>query len=749
MTHDGGATDDAGRSERVESLLGRMTTTEKARQLVGTYVGTLGGDQQTTDDVADVVRDGGLGAVSPFGVGCSPYDDPAEAAAVANRLQRVAVEETRLGVPLLVPVDAIHGHAYVRGATVFPHNLGVAAARDPALAETCGRVTAAEMAATGATQNYGPTCDVGRDPRWGRIFETYGESPFLCSRFAAAKVRGLQGDDVSDGDSVAAMAKHFPAYGDPDRGEDAAPVEISASTLSRDFLPPFEAAVVEGVAAVMPSYNSVDSEPSHGSRRYLTGLLRDELGFEGYVASDWNGVRMLHEDHRTAPSMREACRQATAAGVDLHSLGAPDHADHLVSLVEAGELDEGRLDEAAGRVLSLKERLGLFDDPYVDAGDAPGALGTRSHREAALEAARKSMTLLKNDGVLPFSPDVDEVFVGGPNADELESQLGGWSVFDFDEGTVPGTTVYEGVERRVSDETAVTYERGAALDERLDVEAAASKAEDADAAVVVLGEGWYLHEFGPTETTGDPDGFPTREDLTLPDAQRALLEAVVETGTPTALVFVTGRPLAHPWAADHVPAILQAYYPGTDGGRAVAETLFGEVNPSGTLPVSVPRSAEQLPQRHDYLPHPHPIGDDAHRPSYDPQWPFGHGESYTEFDYRALDVDDATTADETVTARVTLANVGDREGTEAVHLYARDEYASRVTPARELRAVERVPLDPGEERTVELAVDVESLGVVGADGRRHVELGAFTFTLSADEDADLPTATAEVSAADD
>ncbi|MFC7097138.1 glycoside hydrolase family 3 N-terminal domain-containing protein [Halobaculum marinum] len=706
---------------RIEQLIEEMTVREKAAQLAGTYVGTMG-ETMTVDDAAELVREYGIGFVTPFGYGASPHRDAEEVVEIANELQRVATEESRLGVPILIPVDAIHGHAYVEETTVFPHNLGVAAARDPDLAERIGAVTATEVAATGSSLTYGPTCDVARDPRWGRTFETFGESPYLVGELAAAKVRGIHDAPVD----VAAMAKHFPAYGEPERGEDTGPVDRSLSSLYRDFVPSFERVLAEGVEGIMPSYNSINGEPSHGSRYWLRDVLREEFGFDGYVASDWNGINMLHEDHHVEASARDSIRRAFDAGVDVHSLGAAEHVEHLADLVESGEVAEAAVDESVRRVLRLKAAVGLFDDPFVDPDESSDALGVAANRDVTLEAARESMTLLQNDGdLLPFDPEADEVLVTGPNADSLVNQVGGWSLKE--EHELDGTTVREGVEAVTGADTTVRYERGAGIDEPDDVAAAADAAAAAAAAVVVLGENWYIHEFGPQDVTGPTDQFPNRAEIDLPDPQRELLEAVVDTGTPTALVLVTGRPLAISWAADTVDAILQAYFPGAEGGRAVAETLFGEVNPSGKLPMSVARSAGHLPVRHNRLPNPHPIGEDEHLSSYDPLWPFGHGLSYTEFEYRDLSVDaESLAADGSVTASVTVANTGERAGDEVVELFGGRDHATVVTPVEELVGFERVSLDPGEETTVDLSVSADAFGVVQPDGSRRFESGPIT-----------------------
>ncbi|QSG03382.1 glycoside hydrolase family 3 N-terminal domain-containing protein [Natranaeroarchaeum sulfidigenes] len=707
----------------IEEELDQLSLREKAGQLAGTYVGTMS-ETRTVEDVAELVREYGLGFATPFGYGASPIRDPIEAAETVNRLQRIAVEETSHGIPLAIPVDAIHGNAYLQQATILPHNAGLAATRNVELASEVGELTATEVAATGGKVTYGPTCDVALDPRWGRTFESFGESAYLCGEFAAAKARGVS----TASEPVAAMAKHFPAYGDPSRGEDAAPVDRSVSSIRRDFLRAFEPVLDAEIDAVMPSYNSINGVPSHASSHFLRDVLRDELDFDGYVASDWNGVNMLHEHHGVSSDLRGSIRQSIEAGVDVHSLGEDDHVEQVVELVESGELDESLVDEAVRRILTLKDDLGLFEDPYVDVDQVATTLGCEEHQEISLEAARQSMTLLRNeDEVLPFSLDLDEVLVTGPNADELAHQVGGWSLKP-DEG-LEGETVLDGVESIVSDDTTVTYERGTGIRAEDDIEAAAAAASDADAAVVVLGENWYLHEFGPQDVTGPTDAFPKRSTLSLPSAQRELLETVVETGTPVALVIIAGRPLSIPWAAENVPAIIQAYYPGSAGGRAVAETVFGEVNPSGSLPVSVPRSTGHLPVRHNYLPGPTPIGADEHESSYDPLWPFGHGLSYTEFEYRSLETDSPTVSnDSTITVNVTIANTGDRAGATAVHVFASRPVSSVVTPAKQLVGFDRVELESGEERTTSLEVDAEQFSVVRPDGTSVLEPGRVELT---------------------
>ncbi|CCQ33380.1 beta-glucosidase protein [Halorhabdus tiamatea SARL4B] len=711
---------------RVEDLLSRMTLEEKAGQVVGTWAGERG----ETHDIP-AVRNGivehGFGSVAAFGWAGAAVSEPREVVEAVNDLQGTAIEETRLGIPLLVNVDAVHGHAYVEDATVFPNGLGAAATWDPALIERSAAATAREVRATGAHQNYAPTCDVAREPRWGRVQETHGESPRLAADFAGAKVRGLQGEEIDDPESVLATAKHFPAYSDPERGQDGAPVEVSECVLRNTFLPPFEAAIDAGVESVMPAYSATNGEPAHSSRYLLTERLRDELGFDGHVVADWSGVKQLHQSHGVTTGWRESVRRTREAGLDVGSVDHTVHVEKLVELVEDGQLDEAILDDSVRRVLRVKFELGLFEDPYVDVEETVSTLGCDEHRELARKTARQSMTLLENDGILPLSGD-ETVFVGGPNADDLVHQVGGWSHHEAD--GLAGVTVREAIEARAAGE--VLYEQGATLTEERDVDDAVEKASQADVAVLGLGEGWYIHEFGPQDMLGTDTGeWPTRSELRLPPAQRRLAEEIHETGTPVVGVLLTGRPLIVDWLADHADALLLAYFPGTEGGQAVAETLFGDCDPGGRLPISIARSHGDLPQLHDHARHPLTLGADEHPDSYDPLYPFGHGLNYTTFERRDLELDETTVRpDGTVSVAMTVENVGSRPGEDVIQVYGGQKTPSRVRPERELVGYDRVALDPGEARTIEVEIPVEHFGFYKPGEGHVVESDTYAVTVA-------------------
>ncbi|WP_239639184.1 glycoside hydrolase family 3 N-terminal domain-containing protein [Halococcus hamelinensis] len=711
---------------RTVDLLERMTRREKVGQLVGMHVGSFTDTRkratETTaiTDVEVAIRDYYIGSVSPFGTGISKYNQVSVAGRIANRLQRVAMNETRLGIPLLVAVDAIHGHANIERSTVFPQNLGMAATWNPDIVKRAARVTAAEMSATGANQNYSPTADIARDPRWGRTYETYGESTTLVEEFVSAEIRGLQGDDLDDPTAVAATVKHYPASSGPTRGEDTAPIDVSPETLWRVYLPPFERAVSEGVAGVMPAYNAIGNQPAHSSKYYLDEVLRKQLKFGGVVCSDWLGIRMLADRHQVAASLRDAVDLATDASLDIASVGGPEHAQLLYDLVEKGTVSEERLDESTYRVLELKFELGLFDDPYVPPKLASETVGSSEHRAVARDAASESVTLLQNrNDVLPLNGE-DDVFVTGPNADSIDNLLGGWTVYGVDDSQ--GQTIYGGLVSASGPEMTVDYETGIVSDVTLQPDEIAERAAAADTAIVVLGEPWYLHEFGPKSITDSSSGFPTRNQLKLPDVQKELLETVCETGTPVVLLVITGRPLVLTDVVDQVSGLLVGFFPGIEGGGAIADILLGRTNPSGRLPISFPRTIGDLPVRHDWLPHPSPIGSQEHLPSYNPLFEFGYGLSYTEFTYKSLEVSDRRVlADDGLSVEVTVTNTGNRSGTETVQLFGQHLQSSVVTPVRELLAFTKIDIAPGETETALFELDSEDLAVVRPDGSRVVE----------------------------
>lgn len=700
--------------QQVDDLLEQMTIAEMVGQMVGTP------PHEDVEEMKTEIRDHHIGSVH---FGGTPHNTPEQKARVANEAQRVAVEESRLGIPVFLRAMAEHGHAAVAGSTVFSQQLGLAATRNPELVGRAARIAAKEMRATGVQSTSSPIGDVARDHRWGRIAETFGESPYLSARMTETMIRGYQGETLAADDAVLAVTKHFPMYSEGERGEDTAPNEVTEYTMRRVHVPPYKAGIDAGTGGIMPCYNSINGEPVHGSKRILTKLLRQELGFDGFVLADYAGAEDLHRGHETTADLEQSLWQSISAGMDLLPSGGSTYTDIIMKLISEGELSEVRIEESARRVLRSKFELGLFEDPYVDVEEAVETLGNPNHREIARQVARETMTLLKNDdNVLPLSSDLEEILVTGPNADNIAYQHGGWGNVRDPEPL--GDTVLDGI--KAAAKSTVTHEPGCGIDEVIDIDAAVDVAERADAAIVVLGEPDYVHEFSRSTLEDGADDFPKRTQLTLPDAQRDLVEAVYETGVPTVVVFVTGRVLATPWIEEYVPGILMAYQPGSEG-RAVADVLFGEYNPQGKLPISIPRSEGQLPVRFNYLPHPrHHGAPESHVETYDPLFEYGHGLSYTKFEYESLTLSkDIIGPGDTVEIEVTVSNTGDRAGVETVELFVRDTLSSRVTPVRELKGFTQVELDAGETKTASITLEGEEIGVMQDDGSRITEPGTF------------------------
>ncbi|MEU7645389.1 glycoside hydrolase family 3 N-terminal domain-containing protein [Streptomyces huasconensis] len=716
---------------RVRRLLDRMTVEEKLGQLQqlpwGWDTGPGGGASEAAAKAEEEARAGRLGSVlSIFG------------ARTTNALQRVAVEESRLGIPLVFGLDVILGCW-----TTFPVPLAQAASFDPDVARTDGEVSAAEARSNGVHWTFSPMMDVTHEPRWGRVAESNGEDPYLTAAFAAAKVRGYQGEPGEGGSAaygarnrVAACAKHFVAYGGAEGGRDYNTVDVSESRLRNLYLPPFKAALEAGAATVMASFNTISGVPAHGNSHTLTDILKKEWGFDGVVVSDWSGVQELIP-HGFAEDGAAAARLALDAGVDMEMTST-----HLVTygkkLLRERKIDGRRLDDAVARVLRLKFDLGLFDDPYVDEGDAIHG-PTAATRAAARKTAARSMVLLKNDDhpagkglpggkgkVLPLKPSVRSLAVVGPFGDS-DDLLGTWS---FPEAVkkYPSVTVLDAV-RRAAPGAKVTYARGvdAEGEDTGGIPEAVAAAKAADVTVVVVGE--------PPALSGEA---ASRSDIGLPGGQEKLVAAVAATGKPFVVVLVNGRPLTMSGWLDAAPAVLEAWHPGLEAGNAIADVLFGEVVPGGKLPVSFPRAVGQIPvhYNHESTGRPYDAGN-KYSSKYldlppDPQFPFGHGLSYTTFAVgeprlsRERIAARALREGDTLEVSVSVTNTGDRAGDEVVQLYVHDLTASITQPVRKLRGFRRVTLKPGASRTVRFRIGADDLGfwTNAPDGEFRVEEGA-------------------------
>ena len=701
---------------RVEEILAGMTVEQKVgemTQLTLQAVSAQAATDETTEHVLDLdkLREAVVGR--HVGSLLNVWDvafTPEHWAEVITQIQDLAAER-ETGVPVLYGIDAVHGHHYMQGATVFPHNLALAATFDPDLARQAGRVTAVEMRASGIPWNFSPVFDLGRQPLWSRFFETFGEDVHLVTEMGVATVEGLQGDDVGAPGHVAASGKHFYGYSAPNTGKDRTPAWLPEHVQREYYLEPFRAAIERAdLRTLMVNSGSINGVPVHGDAAILTDLLRGELGFEGVVVTDWADVDKLVNHHRVAADLREATRMVVMAGIDL-AMVPYDYSftDHLLSLVEDGEVPESRLDESVRRILRLKVDLGLFEDPYPDAG-LVDEIGSPAHRAVSRHAAEEAITLLANDGTLPLAAGA-RVLVTGPAADDAVVQHGSWT-YSW-QGTVRGMypdtarTVLTSI-RDLAGAENVTYVPGATLTEAGDLGAAAEAASAADVAVVVLGE-WPT-----TEQPGD------LETLEMPAAQIALAEAVIETGTPTVIVLLENRPLVVRDIAERAAAVVMGYQTGPYAGDAIADVLFGEVNPSGRLPFTYPRFPNSLTT------YDHTQGETTGPHGVNPQWPFGHGLSYTTFETSDLRLDRETaSAADAVEVSVDVSNTGDRAGDEVVMVFVRDLVASIEPPVKRLRAFRKVALAPGETQTVVFSVPVGDLAFVDRTGAWVVEPGTF------------------------
>ena len=689
-------------AERVDALIARMSVAEKAGQLTQYFYFNLPPSDEPgaafSGQPAMVET-----ALAKGEVGSLLFvTDPAE----VNRLQRLAVEGNRHGIGVLFGFDVVHGLR-----TILPVPIAMAASWDPGVIEQGQAVAAREARAAGIGWAFAPMVDIARDPRWGRVVEGAGEDPYLGAAVAAAQVRGFQGDSLGSPDRIMAGPKHFAGYGAALGGRDYDEVNLSDSELWNVYLPPFKAAVEAGAGNIMTAYMDLNGIPATGSHWLLAEVLRGTWGFDGFVVSDAQAVHNLRT-HGFAADLTDAGARAVSAGVDMEmAVGDPAFA-HLPQAIEAGLLDEEVLDASVRRVLTAKVRMGLLDQPYVDEERARTVLSDPAHRAVARTAAQRSAVLLRNEGDLLPLTSPGSIAVIGPLADSRRDILGPW-VFDFDlDETV---TVLDGIRNRVGDGAEVRYAPGirpahrtfpsmfdmfagnapadpAGFDDDAELARAVTLAREADVALVVLGE--WQNMIGEAAS---------RSSLELPGGQLALLQAVVATGTPVVLLIMNGRPLDLRWAAENVPAILDIWYPGTQGGAAVADVLFGDVAPGGKLPFSWPRTVGQVPVIYSHTIS-HDPGNQGRRywdEASTPLYPFGYGLSYGRFEYSDLTLDrDQIQAGQTVIVSVTVTNAGRRAGDEVAQLYLRQRYGSASRPSRELKGFQRVTLAAGESRTL-------------------------------------------------
>ena len=723
------------KQDQIDQLISQMTLEEKCGQLscpIGfNYYGKEGDSLWLADDFLGVMDTMPLGSCWAV-LRADPWArktvetglHPRESARLLNMMQRHAVENTRLGIPLLFCEETPHGHMAV-GTTVFPTGIGQASTWNPALLEQMGEVLGREVRLQGAQIGYGPVLDIARDPRWSRVEETMGEDPCLSGTLGAAVVKGMQ-------QHVCATLKHLAAYGIPQGGHNAATADVGPNRLMSDYLPSFEQAVCEGGAkSVMTSYNTIDGVPCSANRWLLQEVLRNAWNFKGVVFSDLNAVNAIYATQHVAADPAEAAALALKAGVDI-DLGGYNYGGFLKEALHRGLVTEAEIDKAVRHVLQLKHDLGLFDNPYVDEALAEAGVGTKESAQVAKQVALESAVLLKNDGLLPFGEHINKVAVVGPNADNMYNQLGDYTAPQDPERIV---TMLEGI--RAKGRAEVLYAKGCAVrdEQEADLEEAVRVAKQADVVVLVVG-GSSARDFKTSyEETGaakvsasvsDMDcgeGYD-RSTLKLLGRQEELMQRIYATGKPVVTVYIQGRPMDMNLANEKSNALLTLWYPGMEGGSALADILWGDYNPAGRLPISIPRSVGQIPVYYSQ-----PATGDYVEESAKPLFPFGYGLSYTRFEYSDLQVEALAQGDTLYKVSCKVSNVGPVDGDEVVQLYVRDEVASIAPASKLLKRFQRVHINKGVTAELHFYLTERDLSVYRADRGWHLEPGAFTIMV--------------------
>jgi beta-glucosidase len=713
----------------IDDLIGKMTAEEKAGQLT-LMAAALGGAAAsalnpvtTTPNVEHQLAEARAGRLTGVFNG--------RGAEYARRLQDAAMQ-SRLGIPVIVAADIIHGHR-----TVFPVPLGEAASFEPDLATRTSRVAAVEASAAGIAWTFAPMVDIARDARWGRGVEGSGEDPYLGSLFAAARVKGFQGDGLAQNDTVASCAKHFAAYGAAESGLDYNAVDISMQRLKQVYFPPFRAALDAGCPTVMASFNEINGVPAHANHWLLTEVLRKSWNFGGVVVSDYTGdMELIAAGYASDP--RDAAKKAFLAGVDM-SMQSHFYMDHLPDLVASGEVPMARLDEAVRRVLELKAKLGLFDNPYlrIQPGREQARVRTPEHLALSREAGRHAIVLLKNDGdLLPLPKKGKRIALVGPFASGQHDLVGPWNVYGDDKQAVDLET---GMRAVMGAGASLTVTRGSGVDEPVPggIEKAVAAAKAADVVVLAIGES--------TNMSGEAQ---SRASVTIPEPQQALAEAVAATGTPVVVLLKNGRALALEGAVRDAPAIVVSWFLGSESGPATADMLFGDVAPSARLPVSFPQLSGQEPYYYAHKPtgRPNPVGKppEAYKAHFrgilnESLYPFGHGLTYSTIAYGPVDAGSGTLGwDGKLAVSATVANTGSRAAEEVVQLYIHDAVASITRPVRELKGFQKIALEPGERRTVTFTLTRSDLMFVGPEGQWTAEPGLFDVWIAPSAEAGEP-----------
>ena len=730
---------------RLSDLLSRMTLEEKVGQLLCPLGWEMyeihGSEVHPSGKFKQLIKERNVGMLWAT-YRADPWTkktlanglNPEMAAKAGNALQKYVMENTRLGIPMFLAEEAPHGHMAI-GATVFPTGIGMAATWSPELVKEVGQVIAKEIRSQGGHISYGPVLDLTRDPRWSRVEETFGEDPVLSGTLGASMVDGLGGGNLSQKYATIATLKHFLAYAVPEGGQNGNYASVGIRDLHQNFLPPFRKAIDAGALSVMTSYNSIDGIPCTSNHYLLTQLLRNEWKFRGFVVSDLYSIEGIHESHFVAPTKENAAIQSVTAGVDV-DLGG-DAYTNLCHAVQSGQMDKTVIDTAVCRVLRMKFEMGLFEHPYVDPKIAAKTVRRKEHIELARKIAQSSITLLKNENsILPLSKTINKVAVIGPNADNRYNMLGDYTAPQEDSNV---KTVLDGILTKLSP-FRVEYVRGCAIRDTTvnEIEQAIEAARRSEVVIVVVGgssardfktsykeTGAAVAEEGSVSDMECGEGFD-RASLSLLGRQQELLESLQKTGKPLIVVYIEGRPLEKNWASEYADALLTAYYPGQEGGNAIADVLFGDYNPSGRLPISVPRSVGQIPvyynqkapRNHDYV-----------EVSSSPLYSFGYGMSYTTFEYSDLQVVQKSARCFEVSFKV--KNTGKYDGEEVSQLYMRDEYASVVQPMKQLKHFERFHLKKGEEKKVTFVLTEEDFFLVNYTLKKVVESGNFHLMIGA------------------
>ncbi|MEK7855332.1 MAG: glycoside hydrolase family 3 N-terminal domain-containing protein [Acidobacteriota bacterium] len=720
-------------SAQIEDLIRRMTVEEKVGQMTQLTIDmvTRGDDQKVEIDPAKLEK-----AIVKYGVGSILNVN--NQALTLDHWHRIvgpiqqAAQRTRLKIPVIYGIDSIHGANYIQGSTLFPQQLGMAATFNPTLMQRSAEIAAMETRAAGITWSFSPVLDVGRHAMWPRLWETFGEDPYLSTVMGTAFVRGLEGQDVSSGRHVAASLKHYVGYSFPLNGRDRTPSYIPEHSLREYFLPPFAAAVKAGARTVMVNSAEINGVPGHINKHLLTDVLKNELGFDGFVVTDWEDIKKLVTQWKVAANEKEATRLAVLAGNDMSMVPLSfTFSDDLIELVKENKVPMSRIDDVVRRILRVKFQLGLFDNAMPDPS-LRANFGTAEYPAAALQAARESLVLVQNkNNILPFSKE-QKILVTGPTADSMISLSNSWtyvwqgsepSLYPKDKPTVQaaiaeklggGNVTFVPGTRIVRKAGSPSNSNPTNIDQEVDIPAAVNGAKNADAVVLCLGEGSY------TEHPGNI------ADLTLPDIQLKLAEAIIATGKPVVLVLVEGRPRVISRIADKVGGILAAFNPGNEGGRAIADVLFGDYNPDGKLPITYPRSPGYFPT-YDVPRYERVSGNDV---MFSPQFEFGSGLSYTTFTYSDLKLSAGSIGmSDKLNVSFKITNTGKRAGNETAILFLRDEVASLTPPGKRLKRFAKVRLEPGRSKTVIFTLGLEDFEFINFDNKPIAEPGDFTIMV--------------------